>query len=269
MRTITLEIYQRELISYFKLFNRYFVDEGIIWWTYAGTLLGAIRNEKMLAWDDDIDMAMTNIDFNNNKERIEEIAKSINFNLKVKSNTIGLVCNKLVSDETIKVVYQGREYVTKFFIDIFLYVGVKKTSKIRDYYLSIYSKIIFIFGFFWKPLPRYFIKDGNIKKINIFIIALVWVSRFFIFPILLLHYFESMRIRNNKFKDLFSLHCKESNLSDYFSYNLDKWIFEEQEIFVPSNYQQILINKFGKNYLDLPPQKCRVPSHIFNGDYEN
>lgn len=268
-RRLTFDEYQKELIGYFKYFNDSFNQENIVWWAYAGTLLGAVRNKKQIEWDDDIDMGMTNHEFYSKKEHISSIASVKGFILRSKADHIGLVCNKLVSTEIVEVEYEGKKYNTPFFIDIFLYVGVKEFSRARDKYWSINNKVLFIFGFFWKPLPSYYVKKGKVLKINKIIQCLIWFARFLIFPILILHFFESKRIRNCKYKEKFSLHCKESNLSDYFTGELVDWIFEEEKIKIQSNYDEILKNKFGENYIELPPKNLRIPSHIYNGNYKN
>lgn len=269
MRRLTLKQYQNELLKYFKYFNDSFIKEDITWWAYAGTLLGAIRDNKQIKWDDDIDMGMTNSEYYLKQNTISNIAKAKGFFLREKAEHIGLVCNKIISKEIVEVEYNGNYYKTHFFIDIFLYVGVKKKSNIRNIYWSIYNKVLFIFGFFWKPLPPFHIKKGKITKVNILIQILVWLSRFIIFPVLLLHLSESIRIKKCKYKDYYYLHCKESHLNDFFEYKLIDWKFENNSIKVQYNYNDILKIKFGSNYMDLPPTTKRVPSHIFNGEYEN
>ena len=36
---------------------------GIAYWMTAGTLIGALRHQRMIPWDDDIDVAMTEEDY--------------------------------------------------------------------------------------------------------------------------------------------------------------------------------------------------------------
>ena len=44
--------------------DKLFVDNNIMYWMDAGTLLGAIRHQDIVPWDDDVDLCIIEDDFN-------------------------------------------------------------------------------------------------------------------------------------------------------------------------------------------------------------
>lgn len=65
----------------------------------------------------------------------------------------------------------------------------------------------------------------------------------FIFPIV-----ENKWLINKRNYSLYSLHCKESDLSDYYNGNLTDRNFNDIKIFVPTDFNEILINKYGFDF---------------------
>lgn len=53
---IALRKHQRSLMNLFKLFIRVAEKNNLVYWASSGTLLGAVREENMIPWDDDIDV---------------------------------------------------------------------------------------------------------------------------------------------------------------------------------------------------------------------
>lgn len=53
-----------ELVETFKVVIEFFNEHNLKWWVCGGTMLGAIRHNNIIPWDDDIDLMMPREDFN-------------------------------------------------------------------------------------------------------------------------------------------------------------------------------------------------------------
>ncbi len=54
---------QQELLNMLKWFDKFCRDNDLKYFSVGGTLLGAIRHNGFIPWDDDIDVAMPRPDY--------------------------------------------------------------------------------------------------------------------------------------------------------------------------------------------------------------
>lgn len=265
-RKITFEQYKKELIIFFKKINEKFIENNVFWWAHSGTLLGSKRNEKFIPWDDDIDMAMTANEFYNKYNLLEEIGTDLNYKIADKVKFNGLNSSRLISNEKIIVEYEGREYLTSFFIDIMIAVPVKRESKLRSYYWFVSNRYMLLFSDFWKPLPSYKIKNGQPKRISIFVHILVWISRLFVLPLWLYRLVEKRAIKNaakNVNHDLLELHYGWSHLRIYYNLSqMETSSIEGTKINITKNWEEELIMRYGDDYINPPGENYRKPKHF-------
>ncbi|MBQ0612474.1 LicD family protein, partial [Proteus mirabilis] len=64
MKNIELSEVQQILVNALKHIHSICEKHNIKYWLDSGTLLGAVRNNKFISWDDDIDICMLREDFN-------------------------------------------------------------------------------------------------------------------------------------------------------------------------------------------------------------
>ncbi len=265
MRRITFEQFQDENKTLFTKVNQRFIEEDIFWFAHSGTLLGSKRDGNLIPWDDDIDMAITMKEFSDNEDKIKLICDEFNLSIADKSKILALNNTRLISNERIIVEFEGEEFITSSFIDMMIAVPVKNKSPIKRWTWFISNRVTFIFSSFWRPLPRYKIKNGKTKKISFIAHLATWVGRLISLPLCLFMFVEKATLNNAKKKEgnLFLLHYGWSHLNIYY----EKDSFEKSEIagveiWVTKDWKNELVERYGDNWIELPPLEKRWPHHI-------
>ena len=67
---------QMELLDMLKVLAKICDDNNIQWWLSSGTLLGAIRHQGFIPWDDDVDIVM----FKSEYKKLEKVLSNLNSN---------------------------------------------------------------------------------------------------------------------------------------------------------------------------------------------
>lgn len=126
-KTLTFEEYQEKILELYEDIYTIFEILDIKWWVHSGTLLGIIRHQnKMIPWDDDIDLMVTIKNWMKYKKEIETrlVEKSIysfDFSLEL-SELSSFPFIKFVSKEKFYVLdkrERTKEAVSPF-VDLFL-----------------------------------------------------------------------------------------------------------------------------------------------------
>lgn len=267
MRKISFEQFQSELINWFKLFNNSFETNDIHWWMNSGTLLGAVREGGQISWDDDVDMTMFNIDFIKNRNKISEIAIQNNWELIDPTKTKGLDVARLFSNEKIVVEYKGKEFVTKFFIDIMIAIPSKRTNKIKSFWWEVINKYSWIYGDFYNILPKFGWRNGQVKKIGFITNFLVFFSKLITFPFMFWVpikqklKLKKIKLNANKYQTFYSYNNKQI----FYSYDKNKFKkidFEDFKVNAPINYEEELLIWFGKDWKEKPIKEKQIPHNL-------
>lgn len=259
MRKIEVEELKRLQIEILKAVHACCMKNDIAYWLDSGTLLGAIRHNGYIPWDDDIDLGML-------RPAYEKFRKVFN----QENNRYRFVCAEDHKDycyaygkvlDTNTVLYepdrQGRKLAVN--IDIIVYDNapeddreVARMYRIRDFYRGcnvarsqkndvipgLKRKIAFqVLHVLLRPFPRnYFArkmsenaqkcKNQDTKRIGNFTCYAVFVCEKTVFDSFIEHEFEGKQYR------------------------------------IPSGYDQWLKVLYGE-YMQLPPEEKRVSTHSF------
>ena len=264
MKTISFEeskvIMLETLRSIDKCCRENNIDYSLSW----GTMIGAIRHHGFIPWDDDIDLMMSRKDYN----RFIEVYDDPNFNIYTPlkdKNCIQLLTKIYRKDTRILFNNYKRKSLFGLWVTIFPYdnapdEGLKKWERTRSILLSLYhfrtvryldsdSLVRKIVKFFLKipvvccssftlakKIEKHLSKYNHLKTQNI----CIWdngvgFNCFFYFPSALFEEYEDV--------DFDGIKCK-----------------------IIKGYDQFLRMYYG-DYMQLPPEKDRVPLHDYVAYY--
>lgn len=249
-------------------FDRICRKRDIPYQLFAGTLLGAIRNNGFIPWDDDIDVCMLRKDYDKfiglcNEELdlkkyflqtcFSDPRSIVQFAKLRKNNTVFI--NNIDNDTATH---------TGIYIDIFPMDNVKPdaisgdiqlllfkflyaltTSTIRERVLRAHNKITVLIRYsmymVMKIIPKLFV-DKAIQKTLVMFSGdkTKYVSH----------------LTNGITRERFNRYLRESSTF----YDTVEWEFEGCLFPVPANYHDVLTRNFG-DYMTLPPEEERFPHH--------
>ncbi|CRX37186.1 / / LicD family protein / 57578:58435 Forward [Candidatus Hepatoplasma crinochetorum] len=265
MKKIQFKEFQKINIEGFKKINQNILKNKIKWWAHSGTLLGMIRDNKLIPWDDDIDMGMRIYDFRKNFELLKKIGEDANYELFDRKNYFGLDVARFIYKEKFIIQFKDKEYISSPYIDIMLAVKSKNNLFIKRKFWSSMNKLSFIYNSFLIPLPYFGWKFNKLKKIYWYEQLLIHIFRFiFFFLILILpiqNYWLKRKAKNNNNK--VSFYYNYDNLG--IIYDIKKLVerdFLGEKILISENYLEELNLRF-KNWKQLPEEKKQIPHHLF------
>lgn len=110
------QLYKCELIDLFKRIDSVFLENGISYFAIFGTCIGALRDGKIIPWDDDIDLAVFREDF----ERAITCLNSANKEI-VAGTSLELSCGPRYYGRAFNRIKQGCSIEKRrAFVDIFI-----------------------------------------------------------------------------------------------------------------------------------------------------
>lgn len=126
MKTIDKKDIQKLEFNILKEFKKYCEKNNIGFFLVGGTLLGAIRHQGFIPWDDDIDVGMMRVDYNKLIEKVKkdpflDKKKRYKVLLPLEENHIYPYI-KIVDTNTIAYEkYINKKYATGLWVDVFPY----------------------------------------------------------------------------------------------------------------------------------------------------
>lgn len=244
-------------------FDRVCKEHDIHYNLHFGTLLGAIRHQGFIPWDDDIDLAMTR----ENYDKFIDIFKG-NLDEKYFVQTYETDPNffrpymRIRKNDTVFVQrhYQDLDIHHGVFIDIFPFDSVyeeKSREKKRYKYLTSLRKLNVIKHF------------GVDEQANI-VKKLLQKTIDKLMPQLAFNRYltKVMTKRNKENLSYINLVADYSTMDNFDKYLIKKddfldsvpANFEGHEFPIPRNYEQVLVDSYG-DYMQLPPEEERIPHH--------
>ncbi|MBR4448271.1 phosphorylcholine transferase LicD [Methanobrevibacter sp.] len=267
----TLEHLHQVELKILKYFIEVCEENNLTYFLYAGSLLGAIRHEGFIPWDDDIDVIMFREDFEKlNKIFEKEIDERYRFFNVLNEETYHYTWGRLTLKNTLFKEWWANQvdYTPNIFIDIFILDNVpsNKFKKFAHKWTSFSLNLLTTYS-----ILKY-TKSSKIKQV---------IQKIIHYTLKILHISPSYIKKKcvNSFTKYQNEDCVE--VCDFPSENLMQmsfktdWLplkrakFEGMEVNIPNNYDKILRMDFN-NYMELPPEESRfnpAPEEIDFGEY--
>ena len=261
IKVLQLEILD-EVHSYCKENN---IDYSLCY----GTLLGAIRHNGYIPWDDDIDLMMPRPDYSKFIKNFK--SKKLHFKVKSveKDKDYPYLFAKVENSRTKLIEYSSIAYNIGVNIDIFPIDGLPKQNyKRNNFYrrIDLCKKILAI-----KTVKINLKSRGLVKNTALFFLKTLFA---FVSYQSIVKWANKLVIKNDYSKSKFVMSCclEGSKGNQYMS----KAVFEEfiDVVFESKKYKAIknvddyLLMQYG-NYMELPPEIERITHHNYKAYADN
>ena len=259
MRRISIEEYKAIIVQVLVKIDTICREHGINYSLAYGSLIGAIRHNGFIPWDDDADIVMLRDDYIRLREAVNNGDYGIRFiDINTDPNTIypfGKVCdnNTILKEKNFK---QISDYGV--FVDIFPLDYLPEDENDRAKYCKRQRRIEKIVT---HSSRTGYEKTGSITRNFLRFIAYHFCHLFNTGKMVKRMEEEYMN-RNKTPTGIVGVPWGVGGIGypiDYFE-ELEEHDFEGHQFFIPSHYDEVLRERYG-DYMQLPPESERISLH--------
>ncbi|WP_392536548.1 phosphorylcholine transferase LicD [Legionella sp. 227] len=249
---------QLKMLTMLEVVDAICRKHGLDYWLDAGTLLGAVRHQGFIPWDDDVDIAMPRASYEQFLRVAPSEIPSWMWLQTIHSDPgyFNMATPLKIRDRASRFIEKhekGNEpYVQGIFIDVFVYDRMPVDPKQRKRY-----------KFYAKKLSRLLSTKYSKVKIGHYPTLYKLIASFFPKPLLEWSLQKIIHQANASHSPYIGrgYNCVGKNLIKKEEiYPLQRVSFETKEFNIPRNAEAFLIQQYG-DYLQLPPEEQRVMRH--------
>lgn len=250
--------YQIALLELYKKLDKEMNRLNIKWYAFAGTMLGAVRHQGIIPWDDDIDMTAKHSDIVKNIDSLKNFSKQNNLEVVSYTDHFDKDILRIYSREQVSVDIDGIEFSNRPFIDIHPMKSKIGNEKLKLVSMASETAAVsaMIIGDYNKKFPLKKSSKPFMKFARLFGTIIV--------PRKLLRKYVWKRLNKKDEGDIY-VPIYSWARSNYFGWDLSETKrikFEDTTIEVPKNYIELLEKKFG-DWKQVPKGRY-FPVHIIN-----
>ena len=245
------------------------------YYAFAGTALGAVRHNGFIPWDDDLDVAMPRPDYEKLVKLIpRELPSYMKFVNWRNTPELNILAGKIQDVRADKIAAiekkTGRVLSNGLFIDVYPIDGYPRGAKAMAFRLKQLILLQFIWRFRTLPINKLSVKG-----------KICWVLGAF-FCVFMPKYRNKKDIMLEFERMLLAIPFETSSIVGDIGYSLTIFLhqslpknvwgepvwhkFEHIQVPLPANVDAHLKNNYG-DYMTLPPEEKRTPSHAFDFHY--
>lgn len=256
-RELTIEEVRAIQISILRKVHDYCEDKGLRYSLSGGSLLGAIRHQGFIPWDDDIDIMLPRPDYDLFIKGFGKVRETLTLQNFYNDEGYYLMFSKIYDNRT---VYIQNGYRGGVFIDVFPIDGLPALQEYKKYL----QDLKYIKDQIWRATKTY--KFSNNKPISFIKYCLrQFVYRFPNKAKLIKEYESFYQHYNFETSDYSGVALGSYGLKEI----LPSSVFKEYTLLPFEGYYFSCIKQYNTylkslygDYMKLPPKEQRVPHHI-------
>lgn len=234
------KLYVASLLKTYKSFVHLCERNNLSFCVAGGSLIGAVRHNGLIPWDDDIDIFMPRKDYNKFLELktslIDKEYEIVDFETPGYDQPFAKYCDA----RTTVIPFSNSKFVYGIFIDIFPLDNARGPKRLINIETFIYRNLIRLY---------LYLNKGKIQKCCIPQKMIRTIMRIF----------ESNVFKGDMVCSPLGVY-KEKEICPKDDFIFEKHQFEDTYTYIPKGYDKYLTQIYG-NYMQLPPIEKRISHH--------